>query len=668
MLEKIAVALLVLLIILLMGFQPGAVAQTGRFKDYPEYKDNDLGMVWTPQRTTFKLWAPGATAVKLHLYAQGEGGPPEQTLELKKGRKGVWSVEINGDFKGKYYTVQTQHQGQWLEETPDPYARAVGVNGRRGQIIDLAATNPEGWAQDQRPPLAHPTDIVLYELHVRDFSIHPASGIQHKGKYLAFTERGTRSALGAVTGIDHLRELGVTHVHLLPVFDFRSIDERDNPPTRYNWGYDPENYNAPEGSYATDPYDGAARIREFKQMVQALHAAGIRVVMDVVYNHTGVTDQSVFNRVEPGYYYRQNEQGGFSNASACGNETASERPMMRRYMVESLKYWAQEYHIDGFRFDLMGIHDIETMNLISSELHKIEPTIFLYGEGWTAGASPLPEAQRALKANTPQLDRVAAFSDDYRDAVKGHVFKPEEPGFISGKSGLKESVKFGIVASTQHPQVDYTQINYSKAPWAPEPYQTISYAECHDNHCLWDRLRLSAADASETDRIRMHKLAGVMVLTAQGVPFLHAGVEFLRSKNGVENSFESPDEVNWMDWTLKTRHSDVMRYYQQIIQLRKNHPAFRLQTAEQIRRHLEFLDTKDDNLVAYRLKDNAGGDAWSEILVCYNGSREAQTIELPAGNWRVVLDDRQMNEQGIGPTQTGSLSVPAIGALVLRRE
>jgi pullulanase len=663
---KITYTALVIGALFLFGCRSSAPVSTMLYDQYPVYTGTDLGMVWSPRQTVFKLWSPAASAARLHLYARGDGGAALQTLVLKKAAKGVWQTTLDGDQKGKYYTVQVQVDGRWLDETPDPYAKAIGLNGKRGMILDFAETSPSGWAQDKRPLLAAPNDIVLYELHIRDMSIHPSAGIRQRGQYLAFTETGTRNPDGLATGIDHLKELGVTHIHLLPAFDFRSIDESLPPERRnYNWGYDPENYSAPEGSYATDPADGAVRIREFKQMVQALHAQGLRVVMDVVYNHTGTTAESVFNRCAPGYYYRQNKEGKFSDASACGNETASERPMMRKYMLESLLHWVQEYHIDGFRVDLMGIHDIETMNLISRELHTVDPSIFLYGEGWTAGASPLPDSLRALKANTWQLDRVAAFSDDFRDGLKGSVFEHKERGFVSGKPGNEESIKFGIVASTQHPQIDYKKVNYSKKPWAKEPFQTITYVDCHDNHTLWDRLAISCPEASEAERIRMHKLALAMVLTSQGVPFVHAGAEMLRTKDGVENSFQSPDNINQIDWRRKTAYKAVFDYVQALIRLRKNHPAFRLQNAEQIRNHLKFLDVNDPNIVAYQLTGNAGGDAWKTITVVFNGNVGTKKVALPAGNWKVVLDDKQMSEAGIRNLAGGSVEIPGISALVL---
>ncbi|HCC31281.1 MAG TPA: type I pullulanase, partial [Marinilabiliales bacterium] len=386
---------------------------------YPVYEGFDLGTNYTKEQTVFKLWAPTAQKVAVRLYEQGVGGDALKTIELSKGKQGVWDATEKGDLNGTYFTFQVQVDGKWLAEVPGPYATAVGVNGKRAMIIDLEATNPEGWQQDVKPALAAPSDVVLYELHVRDFSIHANSGMQHKGKFLAMTEPGTKTLNGMATGIDHLKEMGVTHVHLLPAFDYRSIDESQLDKPRYNWGYDPQNYNVPEGSYATDPYNGNVRIQEFKQMVMALHQAGIRVVLDVVYNHVGNINEQSFEQTVPGYYFRHNTDSSLSNASGCGNETASERFMMRKYMIESVLYWAFEYHLDGFRFDLMGIHDINTMNLLAESLHDYDSSLFIYGEGWTAGDSPLPVENRAIKQNMPKIYGVAAFSDEFRDGIKG---------------------------------------------------------------------------------------------------------------------------------------------------------------------------------------------------------------------------------------------------------
>ena len=635
------------------------------YEDYPVYEGSDLGLSYSPSAAHFRLWAPSAGAVRLQLYEKSSGGDALQKVDMKKGDNGTWTATLDGDQKGKYYTFQTQVKGQWNQEVPDPYAVAVGVNGRRAMVLDLAETNPEDWKKDERPPLQYPTDIVLYELHVRDLSLHENSGIRQKGKFLGLTEKGTRSPEGLKTGLDHLKELGVTHIHLLPSFDYLSVDESKLDEPQFNWGYDPQNYNVPEGSYSTDPEDGAVRIREFKQMVQTLHQNGLRVVMDVVYNHTGVTETSNFNQLVPSYYYRQDSTGGFSNASACGNETASERAMMRKFMLESVEYWVKEYHIDGFRFDLMGIHDIETMNLISERLHAIDPSIFIYGEGWTAGASPLPFEKQALKHHTLQLKSIAAFSDDLRDGLKGSVFEHQERGFVSGKVGREESIKFGVVAATEHPQLVYGRVNYSKAPWAPEPYQCINYVSCHDNHTLWDRLKISNPAADEAELIRMHTLAQTIVLTSQGVPFFHAGTEMLRTKNGDENSYKSSDTINRLDWSRKQTYRPVFEYYRQLIQLRKNHPAFRMPNKAMIQQHLQFLDIREAQLVGFQLRDHANGDSWKEILVLYNGNASAKEVTIPKGLWTVVLKQNKISEKGLETVMGDKVSIPKQSAMIL---
>ena len=643
------------------------VPQYASFGDYPIYEGTDLGLTYTPEQSVFKLWAPSASKAVLRLYEKGTDGKPTETMSMKRGENGVWVTEIKKDLVGKYYSFQTLVNEKWGLEVPDPYVKAVGVNGKRGQVIDFKNTTPQGWETDTKPPLKNPTDIILYELHIRDLSMHDNSGIQHKGKFLGLTEQGTKNPAGVATGLDHIKELGVTHVHLLPSFDYLSIDESKLDENKFNWGYDPQNYNVPEGGYSTDPYDGATRVREFKQMVKTLHDNGLRVILDVVYNHTGVTEGSNFNQLVPGYYYRQNAEGGFSNASACGNETASDRPMMRKFIIESVKYWVNEYHIDGFRFDLMGIHDIETMNQVSAALHEIDPTIFIYGEGWTAGDTPLPENDRALKKYTHRINGVAAFSDDIRDGLKGSVFDAPDRGFASGKPNMEESVKFGIVASTQHPQINYQKVNYSDAPWAAQPSQTINYVSCHDNHTLWDRLINSQPDISDGERLKMHKLANAVVLTSQGIPFLHAGVEMLRTKNGEENSFESPDAINKLDWSRKTTYQKVFDYYKKLIYLRKNHPAFRMPTTQMIQQHLKFMDFKEgDLLIGYTISGNANGDSWKDILVLFNGNLEAKTIDLPEGKWTVALNEDKINEKGVF-TVFNKVSLPASSAMVLFR-
>jgi len=490
------------------------------YEQLPIYEGSDLGVQYTRSSSSFKLWAPSASEAILNLYDTDDATSVIRNIPLMIKEQGLWAIEVKQDILGKYYTFQTKVNGEWGMEVPDPYAKAVGVNGKRGHIIDFKQTNPKGWEQDKRPSLKDFTDIIIYELHLRDVSMHSNSGIRDKGKFLGLAEKGTQNLEGLPTGLDHIKELGVTHIHLLPAYDFLSVDESKPEDNEFNWGYDPQNYNVPEGSYSTNPSDGAVRIQEFKQLIKTLHERGLRIILDVVYNHTGVTETSNFNQLVPGYYYRQNAEGGFSDASACGNETASDRPMMRKFIVESVKHWVEEYHIDGFRFDLMGIHDITTMKQVAQTLQAIDPSIFIYGEGWTAGDSPLPEDQRAIKKHTHRISGVAAFSDDMRDGVKGHVFTPTDRGFASGKPAMEESIKFGIVASTQHPQIDYSKVNYSNAPWAAQPIQTINYVSCHDNHTLWDRLVNSQPDITEEERIRMHLLANTIVLTSQGIPFL----------------------------------------------------------------------------------------------------------------------------------------------------
>ncbi|WP_158795825.1 type I pullulanase [Pedobacter sp. L105] len=629
--------------------------------ELPLYNGNDLGVTYTNNNTRFKIWAPTATAVKLRLYDAGEGGTATRTLELTKAGQGTWTLTINENIKNEYYTFQTNIDGEWLQESPDIYAKAVGVNGRRGMVVDMSETNPSGWSQDKKPVLKNFNDIVLYELHLRDLSVSPNSGIKNKGKFLGLTELGTKNADGQRTGLDHIKELGVTHIHLLPSFDFSSVDETKDD-GKYNWGYDPLNYNAPEGSYATNASDGRVRVREFKQMVETLHHNGLRVVLDVVYNHTSNIKDSHFNQFVPGYFYRHNPDGSYSNGTGCGNETASEKAMMRKFMIESVVYWAKEYHLDGFRFDLMGVHDIETMNAISDTLHKIDPTIFIYGEPWDAGASPLPASRRALKRNMQELNQVAAFSDDIRDAIRGPQVKAK--GFVSGETGSRETIKFGIVGSTQHPQVNYT-ITRSKAPWAREPYQTINYASCHDDNCLYDRLKLANPEATQNQLVQMDKLANAIVFTSQGVPFIQAGEEFIRTKKGVANSYNKPDSINQLDWSLKTKYYNVFKYYQGLIALRKHHAAFRMPSTAMIQKHLQFFEVKAPGIVAYQLLDNANSDQWKNIVVVLNGGKEVTSVVLPKGKWTLVADENQVNEKGIRANVSGSVQIAPTAAYVL---
>lgn len=617
------------------------------WKAYTVYEGNDLGVTYSPEETKVKIWSPPATEVVFRLYDAGNDGNLLERHPMKKDKQGTWTLTLPGDLKGRYYTVQSKINKEWGKEVPDPDAKSVGVNGNRGMIIDLSATNPDGWHSTIRPKLASHADIIIWEVHVRDFSIHPSSGMQHKGKYLAFTESGTKSPEGLATGTDHLRELGITHVHLLPVYDYHTVDESRLDQNQFNWGYDPKNYNVPEGSYSTDPFDGSVRIKEFKKMVQALHKAGIRVIMDVVYNHMFDAAASPFEQLAPGYFFRMNADGTYSDGAACGNETASEREMMRRFMINSVKYWAEEYKIDGFRFDLMGLHDIETMNQIRMELDKVDPDIFIYGEGWTAGDTPLPPDQRAVKVNAAQLNGVAVFSDEIRDGIRGHWYDNEDQGYMVGRTGVKESIKFGVVAATNHPQVNYAQVNYSNAPYADNPLKTITYVTCHDNPCLWDKIVFTCIDCNKREMLDIQKLANAIVLTSQGISFLHAGEEIVRTKFGEHNTYNLPDSINQLVWSNKSAYYDVFAFYRDMIALRRNHPAFRMPTTEMIQNHLKFFDITDELVTGFRISGNANGDSWKDILVFYNaGSAKAQ-VSIPAGKYSVVATKDEVNVKGL---------------------
>ena len=628
-------------------------AQTADF-DFKE-------VIYTPEQTTFQLFAPqNAKSVTVEFMktpankmGRRQMPPKRQKVKMNLGKDGIWRAVAKGDLLNCHYRFFVDGQ-----TSPGVFAKAVGVNGTEGVIINLKDTDPEGWATDQRPQVKSPVDLVIYEMHHRDFSIDPSSGItpQHRGKFLALTEQ---------CAIDHLKQLGVNAIHILPSYDYGSVDETRLDQPQYNWGYDPVNYNVPDGSYSTNPFDPACRIREFKQMVQALHKAGIRVILDVVYNHTYDIDHSNFQRTYPDYYYRKVE-GNYSNGSGCGNETASERPMMRRFMIESVKYWINEYHIDGFRFDLMGVHDIETMNVIRQAVDAIDPSIFIYGEGWSAGACALPAEQLAVKAHIPQMPRIAAFSDEIRDALRGPFSDDTKGAFLAGLSGEEESLKAGIAGMIDHPQVDYTKVNYSDEPWAVQPTQMISYVSCHDDMCLTDRLRASIPGIKTDEIIRLDLLAQTAVMLSQGVPFMLAGEEMLRDKKGVHNSFESPDSVNHLDWDNLRRYPQVFDYYKKLIAMRKNHPAFRLGDADLVRRHLEFF-VAPKGVVTYHLSGHAGGDAWGDIIVILNSNKEPTKVDILEEPFTIVCRDGVIDENGLGEICAEQVEVPAQSAMVLVR-
>lgn len=654
-----------------MAVPAGAYAQNRtmeeQYASWPAYSGTDLEMTVDASGTHFALWSPKAEAAEVLLYNTDRNSTAYSTLAMKRSDNGVWRVSVPEQLYGKFYTFRVTVDGHKLDETPGVWAKAAGTNGKRAAIIDFATTDPEGWSEDKGPEIKNITDAVIYEMHHRDFSMDPSSDIVHKGKFLALTETGTHTTFGDKTGIDHLKELGVTHVHILPSYDYNSVDEANLAANQYNWGYDPYNYNTPEGSYSTDPANPSARVLEMKEMIKALHDAGIGVVMDVVYNHTANNDDSNFSLTAPGYYYRHRADGSYSDASGCGNETASERQQMSDFIVNSVKYWADEYHIDGFRFDLMAIHDTETMNRVAEELKKINPSIFVYGEGWTAGDSPLPVEKRALKENVNKMKGIAVFSDDIRDAVKGHYSNAADRGFATGKPGNEETVKIGIVGATAHPQVDYSKGNNSKFAYAGAPTQVINYVSCHDDLMLTDKLAKSMPGSTEAERQRAARLAQTIVFTSQGTPFLWSGEEIFRDKKGVHNSYKSPDSINAIDWTLKHKNAEQFNYYRELIKLRKTHPAFRMTSAEDVARNIVFDKIASPNVISYSIKNNANGDSWKEIKLVFNGSDAPFVAKIPKGDWTVVARDGQLVAEGMDTSRGGSVVVAPTSALILAR-
>ena len=614
------------------------------------------GVEYSPKATTFHITtSPDVKKVNVLLSDTDSDNPTEQlTKQMKRVGAGKWELTVKSDLKGKYYLFSVYNSAQ-PDNTPGIFAKAVGVNGKRGAIVDLRDTDPEGWADDVRPALSNPCDLVIYEMHHRDFSVDISSGLKHKGKYLALTEP---------KAIEHLQRLGVNAVHILPSFDYASVDESKPDVPQYNWGYDPLNYNVPEGSYSTDAATPTTRIREFKQMVQALHRAGIRVILDVVYNHTFDINGSNFQKTYPDYFYRKTAEGKYSDGSGCGNETASEKPLMREFMKESVEYWIKEYHIDGFRFDLMGVHDIETMNEIRAMVDQIDPSIYIYGEGWSAGSCAYPQEKLAMKANTKQLNGIGAFCDDMRDALRGPFSDDHKGGFLIGEPDQEESIKFGIVGAIAHPQIDMTKVNYSREAWTNEPSQMVAYVSCHDDMCLTDRLRATVPYITDDELIRLDLLAQTAVLTSQGVPFILSGEEMLRDKKSVHNSFRSPDSINHLDWNNLKRYPQVFDYYAGLITLRKAHPAFRMGKAEEVRKHLEFVDAPK-GVVAFRLKDNAGGDAWRNIYVVLNSQKTPQNVTVAEGSYTTVVANGKVNADGLGLISGTTLTVAPQSALIV---
>lgn len=636
--------------------------------DYEVYTGNDLGAVYSPKMTRFKVWAPEAESVKLNLYKQGEGDNLIDQHIMKKSANGTYVFEKQGDCNGIYYTYTVVNHGE-EQEAVDPYTKAAGVNGQRGMVINLAKTNPQGFELDGYRNPEHITDAIIYEGSVRDFTMDESSGVFHNGKFLGLTEANTTNHFGEATALDYISGLGVTHVQILPAFDFETVDEK-NQKAQYNWGYDPDNYNVPEGSYAVSPYDGAVRIQEMKQMVLALHSRGIGVIMDVVFNHTYRRDDSNLQKIVPGYYYR-NDETGYTNGSGCGNEVASDRPMVQKLIVDSLIYWAKEYHIDGFRFDLMGVLDIDTMNVIAERLKEIRPDIYLYGEGWNGGPSSLAEEKRAFKASAKKMPGIGMFNDDIRDTIKGSVFYDDHLGFVNGGTHLENALRYGITGAVAHPQVDYDA--YGSKPWAKEPGQSINYVSCHDNYTLWDKLSVSCPEASEEKKKAMNRLCAAIVFTSQGVPFIQAGEEFLRSKplpekkGFAENSYNMPDAVNSIKWGNIHEYPDMIAYYKGLMALRKAHPVFRMQSEAEMTQNLCFLSDTPENVVAYLLKGKGADDTPENILVIFNGNDKEILYNLPEGKWKILVDDKTAGADG-KKNISEKVDVEPLSALVLEKE
>ncbi len=607
------------------------------------YTNDDLGAVYHPEATSLKLWAPTARQVRLLLFNDATN-ESFQAIPLSRDPNGIWSADLAGDMDGRYYLYEVTFLPvgsvkPTVYRVNDPYARGCSANSGRTLIYDPQKTNPEGWDQDRFVTLKNNTDAVLYEAHIRDYSINKNSGIadRNRGKYPGMVQPGTKTPGGEASGLDHLKELGVTHVHLLPCFDYAGGDERQKVDeyTWYNWGYDPVLYNTPEGSYATNP-DGTARQKEFKEMIQAFHRNHIGVVLDVVFNHTAATGSrpaSIFDKVFPGYYYRMDQSGRYANGTGCGNEFASEKPMARKFIMDSIKYWMTEYHVDGFRFDLMGILDRETMLAVYREAKKINPSAIIYGEGWQM-ERVLPPEQMMTQANVFGTG-IAAFNDGIRDNIKGNYANASDAGFVQGAGPpFGGMTRFHLEIKGQSTGRGKESIEVSS------PNETINYDSVHDDLCLWDKLRLSAPDAPEALSINMDKLAAGIVLTAQGVPFIHAGDEFLRSKNLNPNSYNDNDpRVNPIDWSLKDRHKDVFNFYRGMIALRHAHPAFQMTDRAHVAEAWEFATAVPANVVEYALKNHANGDDWKTILVIYNGNAAPKDLTV-TGDWAIVANDQ----------------------------
>ncbi len=652
---------------MLAGLSLSSVAQDYQQWPVPAQLDNE--MCYSPKSTHFSVWSPMAKSASVYIYKNDEAGCKPKVVKLRKMSDGTWQADVKGNWHGYYYDFRVMQQGDKEERLHSPgiFVKMVGTNGKRGYVADMSETNPEGWESDKRPPMKSFADMIVYELHHRDFSMDTESGMKNSGKFLALTEENTVTSDSLASGLSHLKELGVTHIQILPSYDYGSVDESKPDVPQYNWGYDPMNYNVPEGSYATTTADPTARVREFKQMVMACHKAGIRVILDVVYNHTYNTTDSPLELTAPGYFYRKNADGTWANGSGCGNETASERPAYRQFIIESVRHWAEEYHIDGFRFDLMGIHDIDTMNEVRKALDEIDPTIYVGGEGWAASSPLYDDAKLAMKSNAYLMPGISVFGDEMRDGLRGGWQNDAEGAFLVGEPGNEESVKFGIVGAIEHPQIDYSKVNYSKVPWALQPTQMISYVSCHDDMCIADRIKSTAPKASRDEQISLFCMAQTAVFTSQGIPFIFAGDEMMRNKKGVHNSFESPDSINTIPWHQKKEYKVAFDYVRGLVQLRKEHPAFRLGNADEVRKHLAFLPVGEKNVIAYKISGHAGGDSAEELIVILNSNKKTVELELDNKEYTILAMENRIDLSGkIGICLGGKVRVPAQTAMILK--
>ena len=635
---------------------------TSEFETKYTYTGSDLGATWQEEKTTFRLWAPTATAVSVNLYQTGDSRNPDliHRFPMKSAENGTWTVEVEGNLNGVYYTYSVTRDDK-TQEACDPYARTTGVNGNRAMVIDLTSTNPLGWESDRNPHAGKAiTDSVIYELHIRDLSIDESSGITHKGKYLGLTESGTTTSSGIPTGIDHIKSLGVTHVHLLPFYDYGSVDETRLQEPQFNWGYDPVNFNVPEGSYASDPYHGEVRVKEVKTMIQSMHNNGLGVIMDVVYNHVFDADTFCFNQIVPYYFSRTDAKGKLSDGSGCGNDTASERSMVRKYIVDSVKYWAEEYHIDGFRFDLVGLIDTQTIRELMEEVHKTRPDVIFYGEGWTMNTVlTKPDVTLATQPNGHLVPGFAFFNDSLRDLLRGSVFQNTEKGFVTGKATDKTQLHNNFMG---HPA------------WADSPCRTVNYVSCHDNNTLLDRIILGSPESAREVQIKMNHLAAAYSILSQGIPFFQAGEEMLRSKpdgkGGYEhNSFKSSDKVNSFKWNDldKEEYQTSVEYYRGLLELRKAHPMLRLTDAKDVTSVVHPIHKRNPNLVAYQLVGTMEEEPAQEMYIVFNSGDISQKLNLPVGKWHVYVQGSKAGTK-ILKTVERSITIPAISTLVLARE